>query len=95
AAEPALTTLVQRRLARLLVDAGKGDEALELLADASDAAGLEVRGDAHLALGKRDAARRDYADALTRLDVASPQRRLLELKLTDAGGTPGKQEARS
>jgi predicted negative regulator of RcsB-dependent stress response len=94
-AEPALAQVVEQRLARLLIDAGKSDEALALLADAQDPVGLEVRGDAHLAAGKREEARKAYADALTRLDVAAPQRRLLELKLTDAGGTPAQPEVRT
>jgi len=84
--DPGLSLVLRQRLARLLIDAGKGQEALQLLADAEDPAGLEARGDAQLALGKRDEARKAYADALTKLDVAAPQRRLLELKLTDAGG---------
>lgn len=90
--DPGLSLVLRQRLARLLIDAGKGQEALQLLANAEDPAGLEARGDAQLALGKRDEARKAYADALTRLDVAAPQRRLLELKLTDAGGTPAKPE---
>ncbi|WP_454831063.1 YfgM family protein [Pseudoxanthomonas wuyuanensis] len=90
APEPSLQPLVNRRLARLLIDAGKADEALALLAKASDSESLEVRGDALLASGKRDEAREAYAQALTGLDVAAPQRRLVELKLTDAGGTPPK-----
>jgi predicted negative regulator of RcsB-dependent stress response len=83
--DPGLSLVLRQRLARLLIDAGKGQEALQLLADAEDPLGLEARGDAQLALGKRDEARKAYADALTKLDVAAPRRRLLELKLTDAG----------
>lgn len=83
-----LDPVVEQRLARLLVDAGKPDEALELLADASGAGALEARGDAEFAAGKRDAARESYQKALAATDVASPQRRLLELKLADAGGKP-------
>lgn len=90
APEPSLQPLVNRRLARLLIDAGKADEALALLAQASDSESLEVRGDALLTSGKRDEAREAYVQALTGLDVAAPQRRLVELKLTDAGGTPPK-----
>lgn len=90
--DPGLTLVLRQRLARLLIDAGKGQEALQLLADAEDPLGLEARGDAQLALGKRDEARKAYADALTKLDVAAPRRRLLELKLTDVGGTPAKPE---
>ena len=44
------------------------------------------------ATGKRDQARDSYLKALTGMDVAAPQRRLVELKLTDAGGTPPKPE---
>ena len=40
-------------------------------------------------------ARTSYSQALAKLDVASPQRRLLELKLTEVGGTPAKPEAKS
>ncbi|MGJ4801729.1 YfgM family protein [Luteimonas sp. SDU82] len=86
--EPALTAVIQHRLARLLIDAGKGDEALALLADAQDPAALETRGDARHAKGEVDQARQDYEQALRKLDPAAPQRRLLELKLTQAGGSP-------
>jgi predicted negative regulator of RcsB-dependent stress response len=88
--DASLRPLVNLRLARLLTDAGKPEEALKLLGQADDSAGLEVRGDALLATGKRAEARDAYTKALTGLDVAAPQRRLVELKLTDAGGTPPK-----
>lgn len=93
--DPVLSRVAKQRLARLLIDAGKHQEALQLLSGADDPAGLEAVGDAQLALGKRAEARRAYADALTKLDVAAPQRRLIEIKLTDAGGTPAKPEART
>ena len=83
-----ITLVARQRLARLLIDAGKGEEALSLLAGSDDATSIEIRGDAHFALDKREDARKDYADALRRLDVAAPQRQLLEFKLTQAGGTP-------
>jgi predicted negative regulator of RcsB-dependent stress response len=89
-ADASLQPLVDLRLARLLTVAGKGEEALKLLDDASDSASLVARGDALMALGKRDQARDAYLKALTGMDVAAPQRRLVELKLTDAGGTPPK-----
>ncbi len=88
--EPALQPVVQQRLARLLIDAGKQDEALKLIGDAADTASLEIRGDALAAAGKLAEARDAYTRALTSLDVASPQRKLVELKLTDVGGTPPK-----
>ena len=83
-----ITLVARQRLARLLIDAGKSEEALSLLAGSDDATSIEIRGDAHFALDKREDARKDYADALRKLDVAAPQRQLLEFKLTQAGGTP-------
>lgn len=88
--EPALQPVVNQRLARLLIDAGKQDEAIKILGDAKDSSSLEIRGDALAAAGKQAEARDAYTRALTGLDVASPQRRLVELKLTDVGGTPPK-----
>lgn len=95
-ADPALEDVVQLRLARLLIDAGKADQALQLLpVQATDAATLEVRGDAQLALGQRDQARATYAQALVKRDVGAPQRRLLELKLSEVGGSAGKPDPQS
>lgn len=89
--DASLRPVVDLRLARLLIDAGKHDEALKLLEKAEDASSLEVRGDALVATGKTKEAQEAYTRALTTLDVASPQRRLVELKLQDAGGTVPKQ----
>lgn len=91
----ALDNILHQRLARLLIDAGKAEEALQVLGDANDATSLEVRGDAQVALGKRDEARKSYTEVLAQLDVASPARRLVELKLTDVGGSPAEPEAQS
>lgn len=88
--DDALRPLVNLRLARLLIDAGRYDEALKALDKAEDASSLEVRGDALLAAGKAKEAQDAYTRALTTLDAVSPQRRLVELKLIDAGGTPPK-----
>lgn len=93
--DPAVTAVVHQRLARLLIDAKQADAALGLLADASSAAALEVRGDAHYALGQKEKARASYAQSLAKTDEASPQRRLLELKLTEVGGVPARTEAKS
>lgn len=93
--EPGLEAVVQQRLARLLIDAGNAEEAIALLADAGDAASLETRGDARFALGRTDEAREDYAAALRQLDVAAPQRQLLELKFAEVGGQPDASEAQS
>jgi predicted negative regulator of RcsB-dependent stress response len=93
--DPAIAEVVNLRLARLLIDAKQADAALKLVAGATSPAAIEVRGDAQFALGRLEQARQAYAQAMTKLDVASPQRRLLELKLTEAGGTPAKPEAKS
>jgi predicted negative regulator of RcsB-dependent stress response len=87
APDASLQPAVNLRLARLLIDSGKHDEALKLLETASDASSLEVRGDALLATGKVKEAQDAYTRALTTLDVASAQRRIVELKLVHAGGT--------
>lgn len=91
--DPALARVVQLRLARLYVDAGRAEEALSLLADAEQPAALELKGDAEVALGRRDAARASYERALSGLDAGAPQRQLLEIKLVAAGGTPGDDDA--
>ncbi len=96
ASEPSLGVIANQRLARLLIDAGRPGEALKLLAaETVDAEVLQVRGDAHFALGHRDEARAAYAQALTHLDVGAPQRRLVELKLSEVGGVPAKPEAKT
>lgn len=90
-----IAPVVSQRLARLLIDAGKHEEALKLLVSLDDASAHEVRGDALFALGRKDQARDAYSKALTMLDVAAPQRRFVELKLTQAGGTPPKPASAS
>lgn len=91
--DPALERVVQLRLARLLLDAGKAEEALSLLAGADQPATLELRGDAAAALGEREAARAAYEQALAALDAGSPQRQLVEIKLVAVGGTPPESDA--
>lgn len=86
--DPGLSAVIRQRLARLLVDAGQGEEALKLLEGVDDPASIETRGDARYALGRTDEARADYQEALRKLDAAAPQRQLLELKLAQTGGTP-------
>ena len=90
----AMAVVVRARLAHLLIDAGKAQEALNVLGNPEGAAALEARGDALFALGKREEARAAYTQALAKLDVASPIRHLVELKLTEAGGSPAHPEAR-
>ncbi|KQY52412.1 tetratricopeptide repeat protein [Lysobacter sp. Root494] len=93
--DPALAAIVNQRLARLLIDSKQADAALKLVANGDSLATLEVRGDAQMALGQREQARDSYSKALLKAEVGTPQRRVLELKLTDAGGTPPKTESQS
>ena len=90
-----LAQVVNQRLARLLIDANKPADAIKLLGDADNAGMLEIRGDALSALGQREAARDAYGKALGKVDVGSPRRRLLELKLTDAGGVVPNRAAKT
>ena len=80
------------RLARLLLIAGKTDQAAKQVASISNphfpAIANELRGDIAAAKGQRDEARKAYQAALTTLDQAAPTRNLLELKLIDTGGQP-------
>lgn len=93
--DAAIAAIVNERLARVLIDAGQADAALKLVADSEWVAAMEVRGDAQMAMGQRDQARDTYSKALIKAEVGSPQRRLLELKLAEAGGTAPTTEAQS
>lgn len=95
AEDAALAAIVDQRLARVLIDAKQADAAVKLVAGSDSLAALEVRGDAQLALGQREQARESYAKALLKAEVGTPQRSVLELKLTQAGGTPPKPESKS
>ena len=81
-----LKSIIDQRIARLLVDTGKPAEAVSLLGKASDAASLEIIGDAQAKLGQNAPAQAAYQQALRSLEVGSPQRQLVELKLTEVGG---------
>lgn len=83
--DPALREVVELRIARLLLDAGKADEALKTVRGDS-ASAEELRGDVQVAKGRRDAAREAYRRALAKAEVGSPQRNLIELKYTNVGG---------
>jgi predicted negative regulator of RcsB-dependent stress response len=95
ASDPELAGVVRQRLARLLLDAGKPKDAMAMLASDKDAPmAAAIRGDAYVALGQLPEARTAYGQALSGLAVGSPLRNLVELKLTDAGGTPPNDGAR-
>ena len=93
--DDALRPLINLRLARLLIDAGKGKDALALLDDERNAAMLDARGDAQFALGDKAKAQEAYRKALALVDVGDPAHRLLTLKLIEAGGTPPHTEDKS
>lgn len=100
-AEPLLRTVAEKsrdkeladiatlRLARLLIQGGKHDDALKLLepltAGGFGAQAREIRGDALFAKGDAEGARAEYAAALANPD-AQIDRQFVELKLQDVGG---------
>lgn len=90
--DPLLDEVIAQRLARLLIETGKADEALQLVPATAGAGAAEIRGDAHFALEQVDQARDAYQAALQELDAASPRRGILELKLTQVGGVPAPTE---
>jgi predicted negative regulator of RcsB-dependent stress response len=85
-----LAHVARLRLARLLIQTGKHDEALKLLdvekAGAFAAQMREIRGDALVAKGEAQAARAEYAAALAPDVKGSIDRAIVELKLRDVGG---------
>jgi len=89
-----LASIARLRVARLLIQQGKHDEALGILnaekAGAFTAQVREIRGDAMMAKGDSEAARAEYAAALS-ADGAQGlvDRSLLQLKLREAGGDTG------
>jgi predicted negative regulator of RcsB-dependent stress response len=89
-----LAWVARMRVARLLIQQGKHDEAIQLLdvekAGAFAAQAREIRGDAQVAKGNPTAARAEYAAALAdNIDGQADRtidRTLLEMKLQDVGG---------
>jgi len=86
-----LAAIAKLRLARVMIQQGKHDEAIALLdvdkLGAFAGVAREIRGDANLAKGDQNAARAEYAAALT-ADDAQIDRNILEMKLKEVGGTP-------
>jgi predicted negative regulator of RcsB-dependent stress response len=89
AKEEELRDLARLRLARVLVDEKKTDEALKLLETkhGESFSGLyaDVKGDVLLAQGKRQEARAAYQLALDKSDAASPLRQIIQLKIDAVG----------
>lgn len=87
---PELKSLAMLRRARLLLAAGKADEALALAgkidADGFKAQAAEVRGDALLALKRQGDALAAYDEALVGLDSGAARRAIVEMKRDDLAG---------
>lgn len=89
--DSALKDLIRIRLARLDLQLGRNDEGLARLGEVKStqyvAVVEELRGDFLLRLGRQDDARRAYGDALAAMDAGAQLRFLVEMKLTDLGGS--------
>jgi predicted negative regulator of RcsB-dependent stress response len=96
--DPALATIVRLRAARLLLIVGRPADALTRIGSTTDpvyaSVADEIRGDAELALGHKDAARQAYVNSLQKLPASSPNREIIEMKLADIGGVAPKPEAK-
>jgi len=90
--EVSLQQLITIRLARVELQLGSEAQALARLDTLGDtpysAVVQELRGDLLKRLGRDDEARRAYADALAAMDAGAQLRFLVEMKLTDLGGSP-------
>lgn len=97
AQEPALKGLIELRRARLALGDKDAEGAIKLLdalpKDMYAGLAAEIRGDALHALGRNEEARAAYDTALTELDTGAPNRRIVEMKLSDLGGAPAPAEA--
>jgi predicted negative regulator of RcsB-dependent stress response len=98
-----LAWVARLRVARLLIQQGKHDDAIKLLdvekAGAFAAQAREIRGDAQVAKGDLTAARAEYAAALAdNIDGQADRtidRTVLEMKLQDVGGDKAEAAAES
>lgn len=92
ATETEYQTVARLRLAGLLMDQKKHDDALKQLDGASakefEALVADRRGDILLAQGKKDEAKAAYLKAWTTMDAKVEYRRLVEAKLTALGAAP-------
>jgi predicted negative regulator of RcsB-dependent stress response len=83
----ALKAVAGLNLARVQIAQTKAQDALDLIdklpKGGFDATVAELRGDALVALGRKDDARAAYTDALTHLDQNAPNRAFVEMKLND------------
>ena len=90
----ALKAIAGLRLARVELAQTHAQDALDLL-DKLPSAGYaaqigDLRGDALVALNRKDDARAAYNDALANLDPNAPNRNFVQMKLNDLGGAEKK-----
>jgi predicted negative regulator of RcsB-dependent stress response len=87
-----LKQIARYRIAEVLLDEKKVDEALKMLdakhADAYAGLYADLRGDALAAGGRVDDARAAYQSALAKLDPKTPYRTFVQVKLDALGGAP-------
>jgi predicted negative regulator of RcsB-dependent stress response len=99
AAEDEYRSAARLRLAGLLLDEKKYDEALKVLDAASSkefaALVADRRGDVLIAQGKMDDAKAAYTKAWKAMDAGIDYRRLIEAKLTALGGAPEADKAQA
>ena len=88
AGDSGLSDVINVRIGRLLVETGKPADAVALLGKTTSPGALEVLGDAQAKQGQIQTAQATYKHALTTLEVGSPERMIVELKLADVGGAP-------
>ena len=88
ASDSGMSDVIDVRIGRLLVDTGKPADAIALLTKATSPGALEVVADAQAKQGQAQAAQATYKRALTTLEVGSPERSIVEIKLADVGGAP-------
>jgi len=86
----ALRVIARERLARVLLDQGRADEALQVLDGAAEITGFEarfaeVRGDIFWSQGRNDAAVAAYLEALDQLESGVGDRGNLVMKLQALG----------
>ena len=86
----ALSIVARERLARVLLDQGRADEAMQMLDGAGEIPGFEarfaeVRGDIHFSQGRGGEAEVAYLEALSLLEAGVGDRARLVMKLESMG----------
>ncbi len=94
----AIRMVARERLARVLLDQDRPEEAMALLEGDEELAGFEaafaeVRGDIHAALGESEQAVSSYQQALDSLEAGVGDRSFLELKIKALGGEPAETDS--